>query len=201
MYKKEDFSKCLFNPCLEDVFASYPQLEKIKNISPNIDNKFMKYIICVYDYRSPIVIQNRELKIRKQVAAEFCGYDLINDNIKHIFNIDVDYVLQAIDTFLKSFIHSRIWYMICCNENIFWEYGQRMLSPVTNKDDAGKPMTEKAITEAMALKTKLSEDMASIDERLDAAYKRLYGNESLSKFISGGTTPERIANERKGNVQ
>lgn len=199
MYRDSDFNKCLFNPCVKEIFIEYPQLNKIKNINSAIDDKLMKYIICTYDYRSPIVVHNRELKIRKQVAAEFVGYDLQKDSLSHIFNIEDDYVLQAIDTFLKSFIHSRVWYMICCNENIFWEYGQRMLSPVSNKDEGGKPMTEKAITEAMALKTRLSEDMASIDERLDAAYKRLYGNESMDKFIAGATTPEKIAVERFNN--
>lgn len=196
MYSKKDFDRCLFNPMVDDVFAAYPQLSKIKSISNSIDDRMMKYIICVYDYRSPIVINNRELKIRKQVAAELCGYNLQQDDLRYLFGIETDYVLQAVDTFLKSFIHSRLWYMICCNENIFWEYGQRMLMPVSNNDESGKPMTEKAITETMALKTKLSDDMQSIDERLDAAYKRLYGNEPIEKFLTGGTTPERIAIER-----
>lgn len=202
MYKDSDFSKCLFNPCVDDLFKAYPQLNKIKEINGKIDGKLMKYIICVYDYRSPVVVHNRELKIRKQVAAEFCGYNLQKDNLKSIFNIEEEYILQAIDTFLKLFIHSRVWYMICCNENIFWEYGQRMLKPVgINDEESGKKMSEKDIIAAMQAKTKLSEDMAAIDERLDAAYKRLYGNESMDKFISGATTPERIAYERKNNVQ
>lgn len=198
MYKESDFSKCLFNPCTPNIFVTYPQLNKIKDIDSRIDSRLMKYIICVYDYRSPIVVHNRELKIRKQVAAEFCGYDFVKEDLKYLFNIDEDYVLKAIDTFLKSFIHSRIWYMICCNENIFWEYGQRMLKPVGIMDEeGGKKLSEKDLISAMQAKTKLSEDMAAIDERLDAAYKRLYGNESLDKFISGATTPERIAFERK----
>jgi len=200
MYKKEEFSKCLFNPCVEDMFSTYPQLKKIKEISRLIDNKLIKYIVCIYDYRSPIVLHNRELKIRKQVAAEFCGYDLLKEDLKPIFNIEQDYVLQAIDTFLKSFIHSRVWYMICCNENIFWEYGQRMLMPVGNMGEEGKKLSEKDLIAAMQAKTKLSEDMAAIDERLDAAYKRLYGSESIDKFMSGATTPEKIAAERKNNV-
>lgn len=199
MYGVKEFEKCLFNPCEKDMFVSYPQLKKIQDISPLIDNKLMKYIVCVYDYKSPIVINNRDLKVRKQVAAEFAGYDFLKNDISHIFNISVEYVMKAIDTFLKTFIHSRTWYMICCNENIFYEYGQRMLLPVATKDEGGKPMTEKALTETMVLKTKLSDDMASIDERLDAAYKRLYGNEQIDKFI-GATTPERIAYERKNNV-
>lgn len=201
MYKEIEFSKCLFNPCVNDMFSSYPQLGKIKDLSKQIDNKLMKYIVCVYDYRSPIVAHNRELKIRKQVAAEFCGYDYPKEDLKYLFNIEEDYVLQAIDMFLKSFIHSRVWYMICCNENIFWEYGQRMLMPVGNMGEEGKKLSEKDLIAAMQAKTKLSEDMAAIDERLDAAYKRLYGNESLNKFISGATTPERVAFERKNNVQ
>lgn len=196
MYKESEFSKCLFNPCTVDVFVSYPQLGKIRSISENIDNKLMKYIICVYDYRSPIVTNNRELKIRKQLAAEFVGYNVQKDDLKPIYNIEHDYLLKAIDTFLKSFIHSRTWYMICCNESIFWEYGQRMLASVSNKDEGGKTMTEKAITEAMVLKTKLSEDMDSIDQRLETSYKRLYGDEQSNKFIKGATTPERIAAER-----
>lgn len=202
MYKEIEFSKCLFNPCVDNIFSTYPQLNKIKSIDKKVDDKLMKYIICVYDYRSPVVIHNRELKIRKQVAAEFCGYDVLKDDLKYLFNIEEEYVLKAIDLFLKSFIHSRIWYMICCNENIFWEYGQRMLKPVgTIDEDGGKKLSEKDLIAAMQAKTKLSEDMFAIDERLDAAYKRLYGNESLNKFISGATTPERIAAERKNNVQ
>jgi len=76
-----------------------------------------------------------------------------------------------------------------------------MLMPVGNMGEEGKKLSEKDLISAMQAKTKLSEDMAAIDERLDAAYKRLYGNESLDKFISGATTPERIAFERKNNVQ
>lgn len=200
MYKETDFSKCLFNPLTDGLFTTYPQLGKIKEVWPAITEKTMKYIICVYDYRSPIVTQNREIKIRKQVAAELSGYDIINDDIKWLFNIESDFLLKSIDTFLKTFIHSRVWYMICCNEHIFYEYGQRMLKIVDNKDDSGKPMTEKAVTEAMVLKTKLSDDMATIDERLDTAYKRLYGDEKADKFINSATTPERIASERKQNV-
>ena len=201
MYSEKDFNKCLFNPCVGDMFASYSQLNKIQSIDRSIDNRLMKYIACVYDYRSPIAESNRDLRIRKQVAAEFVGYDLQKDDLKSIFDLSIDYILQAVDFFLKHFIHNRTWYMICCNENIFYEYGQRMFTPVSNKDEGGKAMTEKATTEAMVLKTKLSDDMATIDERLDAAYKRLYGNESMDKFISGATTPESIAFERAKNVR
>jgi len=197
MYRSEDFKKCLFNPCVIDIFDAYEQLGKIKAISDKIDDKLMKYIVCVYDYRSPIVINNRELKIRKQLGAEMAGYNMQSNELTALFNIEYDYVLAAIDTFLKSFIHSRTWYMICSNESAFWEYGQRMLSPVgTISEDGGKKMSEKDIMAAMALKTKLSEDMLAIDERLDASYKKLYGDD-VNRMVNRGTTPETIAKERK----
>lgn len=198
MYSDKEFSKCIFSPLVVDMFVSYPQLSKIQKISNEIDNKLMKYIVCVYDYRSPVVIHNRELRVRKQVAAEFVGYDIMKDDLKTIFNLEYDYLIQAVDTFLKSFIHSRTWYMICCNESAFWEYGQRMLAPV-GIEETDKKMSEKDIISAMQLKTKLSEDMAAIDERLDVGYKKLYGDERLDKFLMGATTPERIAFERKNN--
>lgn len=80
MYKESDFSKCLFNPLSENLFSVYPQLTSIKDAWPAITEKTMKYIICVYDYRSPIVTQNREIKIRKQVEAELSGYNIIKDD-------------------------------------------------------------------------------------------------------------------------
>jgi hypothetical protein len=200
MYQKENFSKCLFNPNVEDILGKYSQLAIIKQVYPSITNQLMKYIIVVYDYNSPIVYNNRDLKTRKQQGAEFAGYDLLKDDLNKIFNLEEDGVLKAVDCFLKSFIHSRTWYMICSNESIFWEYGQRMLKPVGNQEEGGKPMSEKDLIAAMTAKTKLSEDMASIDERLDTAYKKLYGDENQSRFLNRATTPEQIAKERGRNV-
>lgn len=196
MFKPSDFSKCLFNPYTEDLFKSYKQLSLIKEINNNIDNKLMKYIIVLYDYNSPIVIKFRDLKVRKQQAAEFCGYDLYSETTNRIYNLSEDYILEAVDMFLKKFIHNRTWYMICSNESIFWEYGKRMLKPVGGEDEGGRKLSEKDLIAAMQAKTKLSEDMAAIDERLDAAYKRLYGDENINRFINKSTTPESIARER-----
>lgn len=196
-YTEKEFSKCLFNPCVDNIYDAYPQLKEIEHLG--VSSKLMKYIIAVYDYKSPIVLNNRELKIRKQLAAEFAGYDLMNDDLVPIFNLEYEAVIKGVDLFLKKFIYNRIWYMICCNENIFYEYGQRMLCPI-QREEGGKPMSEKDIIAAMQLKTKLSDDMATIDERLDAAYKRLYGGEQVDKFLSGSTTPERMAFERSKNV-
>ena len=202
MFKQSDFSRCLFNPFLEDLFKEYKQLSVFKDISKMIDNRLMKYIIVVYDYNSPIVLKYRDLKIRKQQAAEFCGYDIMKDTMDIIFNLEEDYMLKAVDLFLKKFIHNRTWYMICANESIFWEYGQRMLKPVGSEEEGGKKLSEKDLIAAMQAKTKLSEDMSAIDERLDSGYKRLYGDENMRRFTNRATTPESIARERQEkNVQ
>ena len=196
MFKQSDFSKCLFNPYTEDLFKTYKQLSVFKDISINIDDKLMKYIIVVYDYNSPIVLKYRDLKVRKQQGAEFSGYSVLDESMQSIFNLEEEYMLKAVDLFLKKFIHNRTWYMICANESIFWEYGQRMLKPVGAEEEGGKKLSEKDLIAAMQAKTKLSEDMSSIDERLDSGYKRLYGDENMGRFTNRATTPESIARER-----
>lgn len=198
-YTEKDFSKCIFNPCVDNIFKSYPQLNLIKEIYSDIEDKLIKYIICVYDYNSPIVMKHRDLKVRKQQAAEFSGYEVMSDSMEGIYSLSDTNVLKCVDTFLKKFIHNRTWYMICANESIFWEYGQRMLQPVGNKDEGGKQLSEKDLIAAMQAKTKLSEDMQGLDDRLDVQYKRLYGGEIVDKFLSSATTPERMAKERFNN--
>lgn len=191
MYSEKEFSKCLFPPTVVDMFVAYPQLEAIRQLSDQIDNKLMKYIVCVYDYRSPIVVNNRDLRIRKQLAAEFAH---ITEDQEALFAGAYDYLMDAIDLFLRKFIHNRIWALICCNENLFYEYSKRVLQPISNVE-GGKQMSDKDIIAAMASKTTLSENMASISDRLDVDYKKLYGDEVI-KFANRATSPEQMAIDR-----
>ena len=64
----KEFEKCLFDPRVVDMFVSHQSLSDIQKIDSRIDNKLMKYISCVYDYKSPIVIHNRDLKVRKRLG-------------------------------------------------------------------------------------------------------------------------------------
>lgn len=174
-YEAKHFSKCLFDPTKKDLQKSYPRLNKLFSIN-GVDETLIKYIICTYDYNSPFVREYKDLKLRKQSAAIFCGYDLQKDEITidNIFNFKLSYVIDAIDIFLKDFMFSMLWYGIVSNEQTYWEYGKRLMQPIESGD-----AKEKDIISAIATKSKLSEDMAAIRQRIENDYKKLYGDDDL----------------------
>jgi len=187
----KEFEKCLFDPRVVDMFVSYQSLSDIQKIDSRIDNKLMKYISCVYDYKSPIVIHNRDLKVRKRLGAEFAGYNEDKDDVETIYGLGEDYILQAVDIFLKDFVHNRTWNLIVCNESLFYEYSKRILEPISPSEKKN----DKDIIAAMIAKATLTENMASICDRLDIDYKKLYG-EDIIQLSSFATSPYSIAYER-----
>lgn len=180
MYKDQDFNKTLFNPLKKgSIFEAYPRLEKLKDIG--VDERLVKYIICVYDYNSPFVRDYKDLKLRKQTAAQFVGYDLGKDAslLDDLFDFKNSTFIDAVDIFLKEFINSMLYYGICANEQTYWEYGKRMMQPIDAADSK-----EKDIISAIATKSKLSEDMANIRGRIENDYRKLYGDDDLEKAVN-----------------
>lgn len=197
MYSEVDFKKMLFNPLHEDIFVRYPQLDIIKKISPEITNKVMKYIICVYDYNSPFVRDYRSLTVRKQEAARFVGYSLIEDEpiLKIIFELSNEIYLKAVDVFLKEFVRSRLWALISGQETLFWEFNIRVLQPINGTGKDGKEIGEKETIAAMAAKTALSNSQIDLISQIETGYQSLYGDD-VKKFTNRSTSPEQIASER-----
>lgn len=145
----------------------------------------------VYDFNSPLVREYRDLKLRKQEAAKLAGYDIQKDiqYLNTLYSLQDEVALKTVDTFLKEFIHSRLWYRICGDEHLYWEAGLRMLKTI---EEDTKDKDGMAVLKA---KAELGEKMQEIDMRLDAAYKKLYG-EDVGQFMSKASTPELIAQER-----
>jgi hypothetical protein len=187
----KEFGKCLFDPRVVDMFVEYPSLGEFQGIDARVDNRLMKYISCVYDYKSPIVIHNRDSKVRKRVGAQYAGYDESKEDVETLYGLKEDYLLLAVDIFLKNFIHNRTWNLIVCNESLFYEYSKRILEPVGKDEKKG----DKDVISAMLSKTTLSENMASICDRLDIDYKKLYG-EDIDRMSNFATSPYSIAYER-----
>jgi hypothetical protein len=183
-YKIEDFSRCLFNPLEKNFLKKYEQLQSISS-----DERMMRYIAAMYDYNSPIVRDYRDMEFRKKCAASLAGYDLRKDEtiLAELTEFKGDVAITAIDKFLKEFIHSRLWYMICAREQTIYEYAKRMLKPVSE----GENDKEKDLMNAISIKSKLSEDMAQMEKLLEQDYNKLYGNDDgLKKAATSRFTPE-----------
>lgn len=179
MYKYQDFTSCLFNPLEKNLLVKYPQLivllPKCKD-----DEKVLRFIISMYDPNNPVVRENRDPLLRKKSCAVLAGFDLIKDEVflEEIFNYTNEEIVEKTDRFLKEFVHIRLWSMICANEQTFFEYSKRMMKPV---EEAGAK--EKDLMSAIAIKSKLSEDMDAINNRLDSYYDKLYGDADLKNKV------------------
>jgi len=179
MYKYQDFTSCLFNPLEKNLLVKYPQLivllPKCKD-----DEKVLRFIISMYDPNNPVVRENRDPLLRKKSCAVLAGFDLIKDEafLEEIFNYTNEEIVEKTDRFLKEFVHIRLWSMICANEQTFFEYSKRMMKPV---EEAGAK--EKDLMSAIAIKSKLSEDMDAINNRLDSYYDKLYGDADLKNKV------------------
>lgn len=184
-----DFSKMKYNPDT-DVLKKNPELEGIIGIS---DLKMVKYILLMYDEKSPMKDYYPDLEKRKDFCAALAGYDNVKDSdtisslksmTKEVkipvgdpedqkFKTSIEIWDEFVDAVLNYVTHqnSRLWAMIVTNEQAFYEYQRRVMAEV----DGG---VSKNSLEAISTKTKLLEAMDDIDRRLESYYNKLSGGDS-----------------------
>lgn len=191
IFNKEDFEGMLFNPFkVSNIMRKYPKLKMFKTFV-GADNNLIKYVLYMYDLNTPLKEQFPDLKIRKEQAAVLSGYDLEKDNevLKGIFFFTNTKVISMCDELLRK-QNNRVWSMIVSNEQTFFEYQTKLLSPVDGDRD-------KDILQALQIKSKIMDDLNTINDRLESYYMKLYGeDQELLKIIKADKrlTPEFIAN-------
>lgn len=192
IFNKDDFNKMIFNPfsIKGSIKKKYPKLKMFKTFD-SANDSMIKYVLYMYDQNTPLKEQFPDLKIRKEQAAILSGFSLIKDNEKlhDVFFFLSDQLVDMVDEFLRK-QNNRIWSMIVSNEQTFFEYQTKLLSPVEGDRD-------KDILQALQIKSKIMDDLNTINDRLDSYYMKLYGeDQELLKVIKADKrlTPEFIAN-------
>jgi|TARA_R110002049_G_scaffold3993_6_gene28987 hypothetical protein len=192
IFNTEDFRKMIFNPfkVKGSLHKKYPKMKMFSSFQ-SADDKMIAYVLYVYDQNTPMKEQFPDLKIRKEQSAILAGFDLVKDNEKlhDMFFFLSDQLKDMVDEFLRK-QNNRIWSMIVSNEQTFFEYQKKLLSPVEGDRD-------KDILQALQIKSKIMDDLNTINDRLDAYYQKLYGeDQELLKTIKADKrlTPEFIAN-------
>lgn len=175
-YEKINFAGCKYNPLEKGFAAMYPELMQcVPEAYKGDGEKLVKYVCLMYDPASPLIRDTSSMEQRKKMAVMYAGYDMSNTAvIESLFELTDDTVVNVIDYFMKHEIKERLWYLIQGNEQTFYEYGKRLLQPVKWDTDA----KEKDLLSAIAIKTKLSEDMTAILERLENDYRKLYADDA-----------------------
>lgn len=191
-YTYDSFSQCIFNPLAKDLLKTYPSLKGIEADNGLTDKQWervLRYIILAYDHNSPLIKTNSTLQARKYQAATLAGFDVVKDKIflDEIFDCKNEAVVSAICHYLKFFGNSMIWAMIVSQTELFWEYCRNIATPV-------KEGSDKDIVAAVNGKSKMSEDIMKIKERIDALTREFYGDEILQDVHKKvRMTPESMA--------
>lgn len=192
IFNKEDFDKMIFNPfkVKGPLKKAFPKMKMFKSFEL-ADDQMIAYVLYMYDQNTPLKEQFPDLKIRKEQAAILSGYSLTKDDkfLHDLFFFISEKLVQMVDEFLRK-QNNRIWSMIVSNEQTFFEYQTKLLSPVEGDRD-------KDILQALQIKSKIMDDLNTINDRLDSYYMKLYGeDQELLKVIKADKrlTPEFIAN-------
>jgi hypothetical protein len=185
-YKAEDFSKCVFNPLKKDVISGRAQELTEKYTGPCDVKSLLKYIIAVYDPKSPIVKEYPELEKRKEAGAMFAGID--EEYREKLFSCENEEDAKLIIQYLKI-VKSRVWGMMVSIEQTIWEYNQRLFIPISAEKD-------KDSVAAVNMKSKMAEDVVLMNERLENLSRQFYGDdvETLkTRKVVERFTPEAMA--------
>jgi hypothetical protein len=192
-YTEADFKSCKYNPLIKNFKEQYASLFKIIPKEYTGDKEaLLRYVCLMYDPKSPLIKDSASIETRKRKAAQCSGFELNEDELEFLFELKDPCVIEVIDIFLRKHINERLAYMIFANEQTFYEYGKRLLQPVT---DGGNG--EKGLLSSITIKTKLSEDMDAINARLENDIQKLYmGDAQLQKAVAKVKfTPEAFANK------
>jgi hypothetical protein len=197
-YKKNDFNGCMFNPLTdgENMLSAYERLNEIvlpEWLDADTDS-IIRFIICVYDPKSPLFLTERDLNYRKGIAAELSGFDMQDSELLNsVYTCTHSYFVELTMRFLTRFIKSKEFAAIVIVENCFWESCQKLMEPISGKNS--KEELE-AVQKKSVIKDELDKDIL----RLDRYYKAFYGEDlELETRAKSKMTPEAMA-KRLQNV-
>ena len=178
-----------------DIFEAHPKLHTLTSFEkcerPD-KQKVIRYIILMYDPKSPYITLFQDVEIRKRECAIAAGYDPVANatedlETKALYEfVDQDFVLMVVE-FIQR-INNRIWSMIVSNEQVFYEAHQTLLQQVENtKGDKDK-------IQAVELKSKLVDLCDKTNDRLETYYRKFYGDSETAAIITGKISPENLDN-------
>jgi hypothetical protein len=190
-YSLDSFKNCLFNPLVKNLTEKYSTLLPLLPKGEN-GERVLRYILLIYDPKSPLIKDIRNIKARKQESARLAGFDLQKDSdfLDDLFSFKNKEAAAKAVLFLKEFIHNRTWSMIVSHEQTFYEYNERLMKPVDDDGDA----KEKDVMATIVLKSKLVQDLKDIHSTLKEYYKEMFEDDDLrDKVINKRISPETMS--------
>lgn len=154
---------------------------KLRTIFSTTCDEAIRYVIMMYDSKSPIIEAERDLNRRKVIAIEMSGCKADEPALEET-------ILEAIIEYLQ-FTHDRLWAAAVSTEFRFWEAIRIQLQPI-------KAGTDKEQLEAAQKKNVLADSIDDCMKRIDAYAKEMSGgDEKVEKRVKKSfTSVERMLN-------
>lgn len=191
IYKQTDFNNCQFNPLVGGLMLqTFPLLADIVN--PDWQDEYLdsilRYIIMVYDPKSPLVLNERDLNYRKGIALELANLE--NQEVAEpILTLTHRYSESLMILYFRRFIRSKEWAAICALEFSFWESLREVMKPISGKNS-------REILDSVQKKAAIKEEIEKDIKRLDQFQRSFFGeDEELLAKNKRRITPELMANK------
>lgn len=200
--KKESFEGMIINPFdVKDVYKEHTEffleIFGAKKHYQRVDlSKMTKYVLYMYDHKSPMRKYYQDITMRKQECAALAGYHILRDKkkLERFYNFEDD-VFMAMVLKLLKFQNAKKFAVLQSNTEVLWQYQEELLKPISMyKSDKEK-------YQAMEVKAKLMSESEVIIKRIDMLEKLIYGDEAklLDGIEGAAISPEMRARKRKEN--
>lgn len=195
LYNKEDFANLRFNPLADgDILDVYPDLNilVLPSKSGELDtgvtdlDKLIRFSIILSDPKSVVVLAEKDLVRRKDLAAELV--DLPEDPAfrESVFMYNNAVVFYASIQYLKFFAKSKEFAALITFEQCYWEEISLLNKPIDRTE------SDKDVLTAVEKKGKIKSELELDLNRIDAAYKRFLGEDEALIAKKERMTPENI---------
>lgn len=189
-YKQDDFRLCQFNPLADQpMLTAFPLLSdamKSEWLYEEKIDQLIRYVILVYDPKSPLFTDERDLNRRKRLALdmiEIAEEEMQEKWIRH----DYEFIAELITNFLSRFLKSREYAMLQAIEFKFWESIKLTMQSISGKNS-------KEELEALQKKSIAADEMDKDIKRLDALHKQYFMDDAdLIRKVKKRITAEGVA--------
>lgn len=183
LFTNKDFEELTYNvmelPKGGNVLAAFPALAELpsfKKFKSENKNKIVRYIILCYDKNSPILKRYMQDDVKRKVmSAQYAGFEgdsegYLNDEINAVMRCFNPETNQMIIDFLRLF-NDPAWALLLAGlESYYQKLAQLMANDPASKRDTFQ------VEETKGKLFKQAQDMMS---SLDAAAKKILGDENI----------------------
>lgn len=171
------------------MLQAYPLLSEI--VDPDWQDEYLdsilRYIIMVYDPKSPLVINERDLNYRKGIALELAHLE--DQEIREpLITSTHKYSPALIIKYFMRFSRSKEWAAICAFEFAYWESLTEVMKPISGRNS-------REVLDSVQKKAAIKEEIEKDIKRLDQLYRTFFGeDDDLLNKNKRRITPELMAN-------